>query len=350
MNDAKKDLDQRSRAIFQKIVETYLSTGEPVGSRNLSRQLPIKLSPASVRNIMSDLEALNLIYSPHTSAGRLPTESGLRLFVDALLEVGDISQEERRQMEAQIRNRGDDKSMEDMLSEAGEMISGLSHCAGVVLTEKQTMQLKQIEFIQLEPGKALTVMVGTDGNVENRILDLPKGTPPSVLSEASNYLNSIIHGLTIEEARKKISEDLKKSRAELDSLAAKVIEAGLATWSGGSDERKNLIVRGRSKLLKDVSVESDLNLIRNLFDDLEAKRELVDLLGLADKATGVRIFIGSESQLFSLSGSSLIVSPFQDADKKIVGMLGVIGPTRLDYARIIPMVDYTAKLVGRILS
>ncbi len=299
---------------------------------------------------MSDLEALDLIYSPHTSAGRLPTESGLRLFVDALLEVGDISPEERGQIEAQIHAQAEGKSIEDMLSEAGEMISGLSHCAGVVLTEKQSMYLKQIEFIQLEPGKALAVMVGSDGNVENRILDLPKGTPQSVLTEASNYLNSMIDGLTIVEAREKITEDLKQRRAELDGLAAKVIEAGLATWSGGSDEQKNLIVRGRSNLLKDVSVESDLDLIRTLFDDLEAKRELVQLLGLADDASGVRIFIGSESQLFSLSGSSLVVSPFQDADKKVVGMLGVIGPTRLDYARIIPMVDYTAKLVGRILS
>jgi len=350
MSEAEQNLDERSREIFRQIVETYLSTGDPVGSRNLSRQLPMTLSPASIRNIMSDLEDLNLIYSPHTSAGRMPTESGLRLFVDALLEVGDISPDERRQIEAQVKKSAQNTSIDDMLVEAGEMISGLSHCAGVVLTEKQTMQLKQIEFVRLEAGKALAVLVGTSGEVENRILDLPKDIPPSALVEASNYLNSIIHGMSITEARKKIDLDLQNRRAELDALAQKVIEAGLATWSGGSDDRKSLIVRGRSQLLKDVSAETDLNLIRELFDDLEAKRELVQLLGLADDAAGVRIFIGSESKLFSLSGSSLIISPFQDSDKKVVGMLGVIGPTRLDYARIIPMVDYTAKLVGRILS
>ena len=350
MNDTVQNLDERSREIFRHIVETYLSTGDPVGSRNLSRQLPMTLSPASVRNIMSDLEDLDLLYSPHTSAGRMPTETGLRLFVDALLEVGDISKDERSQIEAQINQSAEAKTVDDMLSEAGEMISGLSHCAGVVLTQKQTMQLKQIEFLQLEPGKGLAVMVGMGGEVENRILDLPKGLPPSALTEASNYLNSVIHGLTVAEARLKIEQDLKIRKAELDGLAQKVIAAGLATWSGGDDDRKSLIVRGRSNLLKDVSAQSELELIGELFDDMEAKRELMQLLGLADEAEGVRIFIGSESQLFSLSGSSLIVSPFQDTDKKVVGMLGVIGPTRLDYRRIIPMVDYTAKLVGRILS
>ena len=350
MNDQVQNLDERSRAIFRQIVETYLSTGDPVGSRNLSRQLPMTLSPASVRNIMSDLEDLNLIYSPHTSAGRVPTESGLRLFVDALLEIGDISPDERLTMENQIQQSANTKNMDDMLIEAGEMISGLSHCAGVVLTEKQTLQLKQIEFLQLEVGKGLAVLVGKDGSIENRIFDLPKTIPPSALTEASNYLNSIISGLTVAQARAKIDQDLKKRKAELDGRTQKVIEAGLATWSGGADDRKSLIVRGRSNLLKDVSAQSELELIGELFDDMEAKRELMQLLGLADDADGVRIFIGSESKLFSLSGSSLIVSPFQGSEKKVVGMLGVIGPTRLDYGRIIPMVDYTAKLVGRILS
>ena len=350
MSDQVQNLDERSRAIFRQIVETYLSTGDPVGSRNLSRQLPMTLSPASVRNIMSDLEDLNLIYSPHTSAGRVPTESGLRLFVDALLEIGDISPDERLAMENQIQQSANTKNIDDMLIEAGEMISGLSHCAGVVLTEKQTLQLKQIEFLQLEAGKGLAVLVGKDGSIENRIFDLPKTIPPSALTEASNYLNSIISGLTVAEARAKIDQDLKKRKAELDGRTQKVIEAGLATWSGGADDRKSLIVRGRSNLLKDVSAQSELQLIGELFDDMEAKRELMQLLGLADDAEGVRIFIGSESKLFSLSGSSLIVSPFHGSDKKVVGMLGVIGPTRLDYGRIIPMVDYTAKLVGRILS
>ncbi|MFM1814047.1 MAG: HrcA family transcriptional regulator [Pseudomonadota bacterium] len=342
-------LNERSRAIFRSIVETYLATGEPVGSRNLSRALPIALSPASIRNVMSDLEHLGLIYAPHTSAGRLPTQLGLRLFVDALLEIGELSDIERRQIETQIRSN-DGRSVDRLLNEAGEMISGLSHCAGLVLASKEVNLLRHIEFVPLEPGKALVVLVGEDQHVENRIVDLPPGLPASALSEATNYMNAHIRGMTIDQARTRIEADLSTAKAELDELTNKVIRAGLAEWAGSDEDRKSLIVRGQSNLLKDLSAADDLERIRQLFDDLEAKAELISLLQRTDDAEGVRIFIGSENKLFSLSGSSLIVAPFHNTSSKIVGVLGVIGPTRLNYGRIIPMVDYTARLVGRILT
>jgi heat-inducible transcriptional repressor len=342
-------LNKRSRAIFRQIVESYLATGEPVGSRNLARTLPMTLSPASVRNVMSDLEQLGLIYAPHTSAGRLPTQLGLRLFVDGLLEVGDLAEGERRQIEAQISLKRD-KSIDEVLREAGDMISGLSHCAGVVLAEKQVTLVKHIEFVPLDPGRALVVLVGEGQNVENRVISLPAGLPSSALMEAANYLNAHACGLSISEARARIEQQLTSAKAELDTLTRKVIQAGLAEWSGAVDDRKSLIVRGQSNLLKDLKAVEDLERIRRLFEDLETKRDLIQLLGLAEKAEGVRIFIGSENKLFSLSGSSLIVAPFHDNTRKIVGVLGVIGPTRLNYARIIPMVDFTAKLVGRLLT
>lgn len=342
-------LNDRSRAILRQIVESYLTTGEPVGSRNLSRVLPMSLSPASIRNVMSDLEHHGLIFSPHTSAGRIPTQSGLRMFVDGLLEIGDISADERRQIEAQIAS-GRAGSVEQVLAEASNMISGLSHCAGLVLAEKQVSRLKHIEFVPLEPGKALAVLVGDDQNIENRVVTLPVGITPSALTEAANFLNTHIRGLTIREAHERIEAELKLARAELDELTQKVITAGFAEWSGTLDDRRSLIVRGQSNLLKDVSAANDLDRIRMLFDDLESKSEMVQLLKLADHAQGVRIFIGSENTLFSLSGSSLVVAPFQDTTRKVVGVLGVIGPTRINYARIIPMVDYTAKLVGRLLT
>jgi len=342
-------LSERSRTILRQIVESYLETGVPVGSRNLARVLPMTLSPASIRNVMSDLEQLGLIVAPHTSAGRLPTQLGLRLFVDGLLEVGDLSARERRQIESQIAGKRA-TSIDDVLREASELISGLSHCAGVVLAEQQVARLKHIEFVMLEPGKALVVLVGEDQAVENRIIALPQGLPHSALVEAANYLNTRVRGCTIAEARAIIEKELASSKAELDELTQKVIQAGLAEWSGSLDDRKSLIVRGQANLLKDVTAQDDLERIRRLFDDLERKRDLVQLLGLSENADGVRIFIGAENKLFSLSGSSLIVAPFHDDRRKIVGVLGVIGPTRINYARIIPMVDYTAKLVSRLLT
>ncbi len=344
-----RQLNERSREIFKRIVETYLATGEPVGSRNLSRALPMTLSPASVRNVMSDLEGLGLIYAPHTSAGRLPTQTGLRLFIDGLLEIGDITEAERSQIESQMAASGRRRAVEDFFAEAGEMLSGLSRCAGVVLVDKQSKTLKQVEFVNLGQGKALAVLVGEDGDVENRIVQLPEGLPLSSLNEASNYINARISGLTLTDARARIEKEIDERRAQLDELTARVVTEGLATWSGTGGDRKSLIVCGRAHLLEDVRAMEDLERVRLLFEDLDAKKDLIQLLGLAEGAEGVRIFIGSENKLFSLSGSALIVSPFEDSEQKIVGVLGVIGPTRLNYARIIPMVDYTARLLGRLV-
>jgi heat-inducible transcriptional repressor len=344
-----RQLNERSREVFKRIVESYLATGEPVGSRNLSRALPMTLSPASVRNVMSDLESLGLIYAPHTSAGRLPTQTGLRLFIDGLLEVGDISVEERSQIESRIAGGGRRRAIEELLGEAGEMLSGLSRCAGVVLVDKQSKRLKQVEFVNLGERRALAVLVGDDGDVENRIVTLPDGLPLSSLQEASNYINARIAGLTLAEARTRIEKEIEERRAQLDELTASIVTEGLATWSGLGDDRQSLIVCGRAHLLEDVRAMEDLERVRLLFEDLDTKTDLIQLLGLAERAEGVRIFIGSENKLFSLSGSALIVSPFEDTEQKIVGVLGVIGPTRLNYARIIPMVDYTAKLLGRLV-
>ncbi len=344
-------LDRRSREIFRQIVESYLGTGEPVGSRHISRKLPVSLSPASVRNVMADLESLGLIYAPHTSAGRLPTEVGLRFFVDALLEVGDLSVEERRQIEAQVKAVNPGRSVESLLADASQALSGLSRGAGVVLAGKMDIRLKHVEFIRIEPTRGLVVLVGEDGSVENRVIDLDPGTTPSALTEAGNYLNSHIRGRTLAEARGEMERRQREARAELDRLTGRLVDAGLASWADvTSGHPETLIVRGQANLLDDVTALEDLERVRLLFDDLETQRELIRLLGHAEAGEGVRIFIGSENKLFSLSGSTLVVSPYRDSEQRVVGVLGVIGPTRLNYARIIPMVDYTAKVVGRLLG
>jgi heat-inducible transcriptional repressor len=341
-------LSERSREIFRQVVESYLATGEPVGSRNISRLIGMSLSPASVRNVMSDLEQLGLVYAPHTSAGRLPTEMGLRFFVDALMEVGDLNDRDRRAMEAQLAAAG--TSVESVLMEATGLLSGLTRAAALVVTGKANHRLKHIEFVRLEPERALVVMVAEDGQVENRILAVPAGLPASALTEATNFLNARIRGKTLADARAELEQALEAGRAELDQLTQKLVAAGLASWSGGGKDERKLIVRGQANLLEDLHALEDLERVRLLFDDLETREEVVDLLGRAERAEGVRIYIGSENKLFSMSGSSTIVAPYADRAGQIVGVIGVIGPTRLNYARVIPMVDYTAKLVGRLLN
>jgi heat-inducible transcriptional repressor len=343
-------LNERSREIFRHIVESYLATGEPVGSRNLSRILPMPLSPASVRNVMSDLEQLGLVYAPHTSAGRLPTEMGLRFFVDALMQIGDLTENDRKAIEAQVAGSGQAKSVETVLTEASGLLSGLSRAAGVVLTAKSNPRLKHIEFVRLEPERALVILVGEDGQVENRVLHVSIGLPTSALTEAANFLNARIRGHTLDEVKGEVERTLKESEAQLDQLIKKIVAEGLASWSGGESDERKLIVRGQAHLLDDLKAVADLERVRLLFDDLETRREVIDLLGRAEQAEGVRVFIGSENKLFSLSGSSTIVAPYHDASGHIVGVLGVIGPTRLNYARIVPMVDYTAKVVSKLLG
>jgi heat-inducible transcriptional repressor len=343
-------LDERSREIFRQIVESYLATGEPVGSRNLSKILPMTLSPASIRNVMHDLEEAGLIFAPHTSAGRLPTETGLRFFVDALMQFGDLAEDERRSIDAQVAASADARPLETVLADASQLLSGLSRGAGVVLSTKSNARLKHVEFVRIEPERALVVLVSEDGQVENRLVPIPVGLPPSALVEATNFLNARIRGRTLVEARDELQSALASAKAELDGLTQKLVEAGLASWSGGDPGARQLIVRGQANLLGDLRAMEDLERIRLLFDDLESKRDLVDLLGQAETAEGVRIFIGSENKMFSLSGSSMIVAPYRDGQSRIVGVLGVIGPTRLNYARIVPMVDYTAKIMSRLIK
>ncbi|MAP18273.1 MAG: heat-inducible transcriptional repressor HrcA [Aurantimonas coralicida] len=344
-------LDERSREIFRLIVESYLDIGEPVGSRMLSRLLTNALSPASIRNVMSDLEALGLIYAPHVSAGRMPTELGLRFFVDAFLEVGDLGSSEREEIEEKVRVSGDGRPFESLLTEASQLLSGLSRGAGIVLTSKADLRLKHIEFIRLEPTRALAVLVGANGEVENRILDLPAGVTASQLVEAGNFLNAHIVGRTLGEASEEIARLKDDTSSALDLLSRQLVEKGLAVWSGASaDQPARLIVRGRANLLENVTASEDIERLRLLFDDLETKSGIIELLGLAEKGNGVRIFIGSENKLFSLSGSSLVVAPYQGGGESVIGAVGVIGPTRLNYKRIVPMVDYTARIVSRLLT
>ena len=342
-------LNERSREIFRHVVDTYLTTGEPVGSRHLSRMLPMTLSPASVRNVMQDLEELGLVYAPHTSAGRLPTELGLRFFVDAMLEIGDLPADERSRIEAQVKAASRHQTLEGVLTEASSMLSGLSRGAGVVVTTKDNARLKHIEFVQLEAERALAVLVSEDGSVENRVVAIPRGLPSSALVEASYYLNARIRGRTLSEVRSDIEQARSHAQAELDELTARLVDAGLASWAG-MGESSQLIVRGQANLLEDLKAVEDLERIRLLFADLETKKDVVDLLARAEQGEGVRIFIGSENKLFSLSGSSMIAAPFRDPSQRIVGVLGVIGPTRLNYARIVPMVDYTAKVIARMMQ
>jgi heat-inducible transcriptional repressor len=342
------ELNDRSREILRHVVEAYVETGEPVGSRTLSRRLGISLSPATVRNVMADLEEFGLLYAPHTSAGRLPTEQGLRLFVDGILQVGALTKDERTSIDSQCKVSG--RNMPQLLEEASALLSGLSHCAGLVMAPKQDLRLKHIEFVNLGPGRALVVMVDEQGGVENRVIDLPLGMPASSLVEASNFMASKLVGRTLAEARKEILTEIRSQKGRLDELTGKVVEAGLATWSDDSAHSGVLIVRGQANLLEDVNAIADLEHIRALFEALETKEALIKLLDAADLAEGVQIFIGAESELFTLAGASMIIAPYANSEEKLVGAIGVIGPTRMNYGRIIPMVDYTAKLISRLLD
>jgi heat-inducible transcriptional repressor len=340
-------LDQRSREIFRRIVEDYLRTGEPVGSRTISRS-GVPLSPASIRNTMQDLTQLGLLAAPHTSAGRMPTHAGLRLFVDGLLEVGDVGEEERRAIEARLAGRG--RSFQEALDEASGLLSGLAGGAGVVVTPARDAGVKHVEFVALSPEQALTVMVFEDGSIENRLMRTPPGLPPSALQEASNFLNARLKGRTLGEAKAEIRVELEQAKAQLDQTAARLVEEGMAAWGGGDGSERALIVRGRANLLDDATAREDLERVRMLFDDLEQKEQLIGLLDNVKEAQGVRIFIGAETRLFSLSGSSVIAAPYMNGRQKVVGAIGVIGPARLNYARVIPLVDYTARVLGRLLE
>ncbi len=342
------DMNDRSREVFRRVVEGYLETGDPVGSRTLTRSLSESVSAATVRNVMQDLELLGLLDSPHISAGRIPTQLGLRMFVDGLLEVDALSGEDQSRID---RTLGDnDSDVTSLLDSVGSALSGLTQGASLVLTPKHEAPIKHIEFVSLSVERALVVLVFADGEVENRIFTPPPGQTPSSMREAANFLNAIAEGHTLSELAGRITHEIKNRRQEIDKLAAELVESGTALWENEGQTNERLIVRGRGNLLSDGAEEAELARIRTLFDDLERKRDIADFLELAQDGDGVRIFIGSENKLFSLSGSSLVVSPYMNADRKIIGAVGVIGPTRLNYGRIVPIVNYAAQRVGKIIA
>ena len=347
-NSMFEEMNDRSREVFRRVVEGYLENGDPVGSRTLTRTLNEKVSAATVRNVMQDLEYLGLLDSPHISSGRVPTEMGLRMFVDGLLEVSTLDEKDREKLDKTVESNSQDVS--GMLDRVGSALSGITHGASLVLTPKEEQPIKHIEFVSLSPDRALVVLVFANGQVENRLFTPTKGQTPSAMREAANYLNSMIRGLTLSEVLQLVETDVQKRRQEIDHLAQDLVEKGLAVWHDEGDQNERLIVRGRANLVESETEEADLERIRALFDDLERKRDIADFLQLTDQGDGVRIFIGSENKLFSLSGSSLVVSPYMNSDRKIIGAIGVIGPTRLNYGRIVPIVDYTAQLIGKLIS
>ena len=346
--DLLNNMNERSREIFRRLVEGYLECGGPVGSRTLTRTLNEKVSAATVRNVMQDLEFLGLLDSPHISAGRVPTQLGLRMFVDGFLEVDQLSKEDQLKLDQTVDRSSQDVS--SVLDRVGSTLSALTHGASLVLTPKQEQPIKHIEFVSLSPDRALVVLVYSNGDVENRLFTPPVGQTPSAMREAANFLNAVLEGRTLSELLSTIQHDVDLRRQEIDSLAQELVTQGLAVWQTQGDDNERLIVRGRGNLLESEAHEEDLERIRNLFDDLERKRDIAEFLELTEQGDGVRIFIGSENKLFSLTGSSLVVSPYMNSERKIVGAIGVIGPTRLNYGRIVPLVDYTAQLVGKLIS
>ncbi|MFC7702666.1 heat-inducible transcriptional repressor HrcA [Plastorhodobacter daqingensis] len=342
------EMNDRSREVFRRVVEGYLESGDPVGSRTLTRSMSEKISAATVRNVMQDLEYMGLLNSPHVSAGRIPTQLGLRMFVDGLLEVAPVNDQDRERLDATLGSN--ERDVGTLLDKVGAALSGITQGASLVLTPKREAPIKHIEFVSLGGDRALVVLVFADGHVENRVFTPPPGQTPSSMREAANFLNAMAEGVTLSDLRQRISAEIGLRRQEIDSLARELVESGLAMWENEGQPYERLIVRGSANLLDSAAEAADLDRIRSLFDDLERKRDIAEFLELAEDGEGVRIFIGSENKLFSLSGSSLVVSPYMNADRKIIGAVGVIGPTRLNYGRIVPIVDYTAQLVGKLLS
>ncbi len=341
-------MNDRSREVFRRVVEGYLETGAPVGSRTLTRTMTESVSAATIRNVMQDLEHLGLLGSPHVSAGRIPTQTGLRMFVDGLLEVGDLDQDDRAKID---ESRGaNDTDVSALLDRVGSALSGVTRGASLVLTPKHEAAIKHIEFVSLASDRALAVLVFADGHVENRVFTPSPGQTPASMREAANFLNALAEGRTLSELSTLMRREITNRRREIDTLARTMVEEGLAVWTDQGESTERLIVRGRGNLIGEQADEADLERIRSLFDDLERKRDIADFLDLTEEGDGVRIFIGSENKLFSLSGSSLVVSPYMNADRKIIGAVGVIGPTRLNYGRIVPIVDYTAQLVGKMIA
>ena len=340
------ELSARAREVFRLVVEGYLDNGAPVGSRTLSRLGGLNLSPASIRNVMQDLEEIGLLAAPHTSAGRVPTETGLRLFVDGMMQASEPTEEERSAIQAQARAGG---RVEETLAATSAVLSGLSACAGIVLVPRAEPVLRHFSLLPLSQGRAVAVLVGEDGSVENRVLELPPAVPPSALAEAANYVSARLAGLTLADAQVRLAEEIAAGRSALDRAAQGLVAAGLAIWSEDGSRRPVMIVRGAANLI-DATAAADLERVRQLLDEIEDKEEIARLLDSARGARACKIFIGAENKLFALSGSSVIAAPYHAANGRVLGVVGVIGPTRLNYGRVVPMVDFTAQTLTRLMA
>ncbi len=337
------ELTQRARDIFRLVVEDFLDSGQPVGSKHLAEHRGVSLSPASIRSVLKDLEDCGLLAAPHTSAGRMPTDQGLRLFVDGMMQVAELTMHERQAIERQLAEPG---PIEAALEKTSGILSSISNAAGMVMVPQRDPSLAQMNIVQLDAQRALAIVVGQDGHIENRVLALPAGLAPGALQEASNYITARLAGRTLAEASQAIRREIAGGKSALDAASAGLVEAGLAVWSQDATRRPVLIVRGQANLLDDAAL-GDIERVRSLIEDLESKQEIAQLLELAREADATRIFIGAENRLFALSGSSVIAAPYRDRDGKVVGVLGVIGPTRLNYARVVPIVDFTARSLGK---
>lgn len=342
------ELNDRSRTVFRLIVDAYLNGGEPVGSRTLSRGSALNLSPATIRNVMADLEEAGLLYAPHISAGRIPTEQGLRLYVDGLMQSGGLSTEERANIESACAAAG--RGVEDILDTGTRLLSGLAACASLVIAPKMSGTIRHVQFVPLRPGQILTVLVFDSGMVENRVLDVQGEIPAGALISAGNYLTARMAGKTIVQAQHDIESEMRDQRSQLDSITQRLVQQGLALPGMGGGAQGRIIIRGQSNLLNDLKALEDLERARTLLSVLEQQQTMLQLLQHVDHAEGVQIFIGAENKIFGQSGWSLIISPYKDAAEKVIGAIGVIGPTRLDYDRIVPMVDYTSRVISRLLD
>jgi len=339
------DLTDRAREIFRLVVEGYLESGQPVGSKALAGGGGVNLSPASIRSVLAELEAMGLLAAPHTSAGRMPTEGGLRLFVDGMMQVAEPTPDERAAIEQRLAGPG---PIEAALEKASALLSDISGAAGMVMVPRREPRLAQVSLVRLGPDRALAVLVGEDGTVENRVFPLDPGTPPSTLEQAGNFISARLAGRTLVDAARAMQREIASGRSALDEASRDLVTRGLAIWSADAANRPVLIVRGQANLLDEHAL-GDLERVRMLLDDLENKQSVAELLESARQAESTRIFIGSENRLFALSGSSVIASPYRDREGRVVGVLGVIGPTRLNYARVVPMVDFTAQSLGKLI-
>ncbi|MEC7237484.1 MAG: heat-inducible transcriptional repressor HrcA [Pseudomonadota bacterium] len=351
MNDATLlGLKPRALEIFNALVTSYLGSGQPIGSKTLAQRLRHDLSPASIRSNMSDLEQAGLLYAPHTSAGRVPTETGLRMFVDGLMEYSpDLVTEDRMSIDGECAVRG--VSVDELLEKTSRTLSGLSRCASLVLSPASNAELQHFEFVPLGENRALAVLVRMDGKVENRLIDLPPGVPQSALVRASNYMNARLSGRDLAAATGVIRTEIVAQRAELDEVSQRLVEAGVGLWAGDSaSEDAVLVMRGQSNLLDDIQAGEELDTIRQLFDELEARENVLRLLDATTEGDGVKIFIGAENKLFVNTGCSLVIAPYHDSKQHVIGAIGVLGPRHMNYARIIPMVDYTSRAIATVLS